>query len=49
MVYYKKQGRLAEAEPMYQRAVTDYEKNLGPDHKPTIDAVYDLGLLYNLK
>ena len=36
---------------MYQRALTgyDYEMTLEPDHKPTIDAVYNLGLLYNLE
>ncbi|OQD62219.1 hypothetical protein PENPOL_c013G09674 [Penicillium polonicum] len=31
---------------MYQRALTGYEKALGPDHRSTLDTVHDLGLLY---
>ena len=34
------------AERMYLRALTGYEKALGPDHTSTLDAVHGLGTLY---
>ncbi|CAF9940046.1 hypothetical protein IMSHALPRED_001733, partial [Imshaugia aleurites] len=40
------QGKLAEAEKMYERALEAYEKALGPEHKSTLDTVNNLGLLY---
>ncbi|KAK3340806.1 hypothetical protein B0H65DRAFT_529695 [Neurospora tetraspora] len=43
---YSDQGRLEEAETMYQRALEGYEKALGPDHTSTLDTVNNLGLLY---
>ncbi|KAI9875812.1 MAG: hypothetical protein M1830_007957 [Pleopsidium flavum] len=43
---YRPQGKLAEAEVMYQQALTGYEKMLGPEHKSTLDTINDLGLLY---
>ena len=30
---------------MCQRALTGYEKVLGPEHKSTLDTVYNLGIL----
>ncbi|OHE90417.1 hypothetical protein CORC01_14294 [Colletotrichum orchidophilum] len=41
------QGRLKEAEAMYDRALQGYEKALGPDHTSTLDLVHCLGLLYS--
>ncbi|KAH8657178.1 hypothetical protein BGZ60DRAFT_532027 [Tricladium varicosporioides] len=43
---YSGQGKLAEAEAMYLRALKGYEKALGPDHISTLDTVNNLGNLY---
>ncbi|KAL1893605.1 hypothetical protein Sste5346_006436 [Sporothrix stenoceras] len=43
---YRDQGRLPEAEAMYQRALQGYEKALGSDHTSTLDMVNNLGVLY---
>ena len=43
---YSDQGKLAEAEKMYQRALDGYEKAWGPEHTSTLDTVNNLGLLY---
>ena len=43
---YTEQGKLDEAEKMYQRALQGSEKALGPDHTSTLDTVHNLGLLY---
>ncbi|KAK3946632.1 Tetratricopeptide repeat-domain-containing protein, partial [Pseudoneurospora amorphoporcata] len=43
---YSDQGRLKEAETMYQRALEGKEKVLGPDHTSTLETVNNLGLLY---
>ena len=43
----RRQGKLDEAEQMYQRALTGYEKALGPDHTSTLDTVNNLGALYS--
>ncbi|KAJ6125876.1 hypothetical protein N7471_010369 [Penicillium samsonianum] len=43
---YSDQGKLKEAEEMYQRALAGYEKALGPDHTSTLDTVNNLGALY---
>jgi tetratricopeptide (TPR) repeat protein len=43
---YCDQGRLAEAEKMYQRAPQGNEKALGADHTPTLLTVNNLGNLY---
>jgi tetratricopeptide (TPR) repeat protein len=40
------QGKIAEAEQMYQRALAGYEKALGPDHPSTLRTVNNLGNLY---
>ncbi|KAK3896647.1 acyl transferase/acyl hydrolase/lysophospholipase, partial [Staphylotrichum tortipilum] len=45
-ILYANQGRLEEAEAMYQRALHGYEKALGQDHTSTLDTVNNLGLLY---
>jgi hypothetical protein len=42
----KDQGRLAEAEAMYNRALQGYEEALGPKHTSTLGTVNNLGLLY---
>ncbi|RMZ87477.1 hypothetical protein DV736_g5297, partial [Chaetothyriales sp. CBS 134916] len=43
---YADQGKLAEAEKMYIRALQGYEEALGPDHPSTLDTVNNLGSLY---
>ncbi|KAJ5893859.1 hypothetical protein N7495_005550 [Penicillium taxi] len=43
---YSDQGKLKEAEEMYQRALAGKEKALGPDHTSTLDTVNNLGNLY---
>ena len=45
-ILYHGQGKLKEAESMYQRALTGKEKALGPDHTSTLDTVNNLGALY---
>jgi hypothetical protein len=39
---YSDQGKMAEAEEMYQRALVGYEKALGPDHTSTLSTVNNL-------
>src|SRR5436309_2333237 len=39
---YYDQGRLAEAEAMYERALAGKEKALGPDHTSMLDMVHNL-------
>ncbi|KAJ5712950.1 uncharacterized protein N7483_010131 [Penicillium malachiteum] len=43
---YSDQGKLREAEEMYQRALAGYEKAVGPDHTSTLNTVNSLGNLY---
>jgi len=43
---YSDQGRLAEAEAMYQRALAGKEKALGPEHTSTLNTINNLGNLY---
>jgi Tfp pilus assembly protein PilF len=43
---YADQGKLVEAEQMYQRALQGYEKAWGPEHTSTLGTVNNLGLLY---
>jgi len=43
---YADQGKLVEAEEMYQRALDGYEKAWGPEHTSTLITVNNLGLLY---
>ncbi|KAJ5901698.1 hypothetical protein N7495_002226 [Penicillium taxi] len=44
---YSDQGKLKEAEEMYQRALAGKEKALGPDHTSTLTTVNNLSLLYS--
>jgi len=44
--FYRDQGRLKDAEMMYNRALAGYEEALGPDHKSTLNTVHNLGNLY---
>ena len=44
--FYCEQGRLKDAEMMYNRSLTGYEKALGPDHTSTLNTVHNLGRLY---
>ncbi|KAE8390738.1 hypothetical protein BDV23DRAFT_183253 [Aspergillus alliaceus] len=44
---YSDQGKLKEAEEMYQQALAGKEKALGPDHTSTLGTVNNLGLLYS--
>lgn len=46
-ILYKNQGKLGEAEKMYQRALPGLEKTLGPEHTSTLDTVCYLGNLYS--
>ncbi|KAL5371635.1 hypothetical protein DPSP01_014120 [Paraphaeosphaeria sporulosa] len=43
---YRNQGKLAEAEAMYDRALQGREEALGARHTSTLDTVNNLGLLY---
>ncbi|KAL9082446.1 MAG: hypothetical protein Q9165_008892 [Trypethelium subeluteriae] len=43
---YADQGKLAEAERMYMRALQGYEEALRPKHTSTLGTVNNLGLLY---
>ncbi|KAH8767807.1 kinesin light chain [Hyaloscypha sp. PMI_1271] len=43
---YSSQGKLAEAEQMYQRALQGEEETLGPEHISTLKTVNSLGNLY---
>jgi tetratricopeptide (TPR) repeat protein len=45
-ILYKTQGKLVEAEQMYQRALQGYEKAWGPEHTSTLDTVNNLANLY---
>jgi len=40
------QGKMAEAEQMYQRALEGLEKAFGPEHTSTLQTVNNLGTLY---
>jgi tetratricopeptide (TPR) repeat protein len=40
------QGKLGEAEEMYQRALQGFEKAWGLEHTSTLDTVNNLGNLY---
>ena len=40
---YKKQGRLAEAEAMWRRLLTEFEAALGPEHVLTVDVCFKIG------
>jgi len=42
---YASQGKLDEAEKMYQRALQGFEKAWGLDHTSTLDMVNNLGFL----
>lgn len=44
---YRDQGKLKEAEEMYQLALTGYEIALGPDHVSTLNTVNHLGNLFS--
>lgn len=44
---YSDQGKLKEAEEMYQRALAGYEKALGPNHTSTLVTVNNLGNLFS--
>jgi len=43
---YDNQGRYAEAEPLYKRALAIWEKALGPDHPEVAMGLNNLGNLY---
>ena len=50
-ILYKNQGKLVEAEKMYQRALQGYEKALGPEdilhYLPALNTAYNLGHLHS--
>ena len=43
---YEAQGKYTEAEPLYQRALTIYEKALGPEHPNVATSLNNLAVLY---
>uniref|UniRef100_A0A0B7KQA1 PNPLA domain-containing protein n=1 Tax=Bionectria ochroleuca TaxID=29856 RepID=A0A0B7KQA1_BIOOC len=45
-ILYANQGKLPEAEGMYERSLEGKEKALGRDHTSTLDTVNNLGILY---
>ncbi|KAL5325009.1 hypothetical protein ACEPPN_006131 [Leptodophora sp. 'Broadleaf-Isolate-01'] len=52
-ILYYSQGKLVEAEQMYQRALQGYEKALGADniitYIPALNAIWGLGSLFELQ
>ena len=44
--FYGNHGRLKDAEIMFNRALAEYEKALGPEHSFSLDTVSNLGILY---
>ncbi|KAK5637702.1 hypothetical protein RRF57_013417 [Xylaria bambusicola] len=46
---YSNQGKLNEAEEMYQRALQGFEKAFGPNHTSTLNTVNNLGTLYTIQ
>jgi hypothetical protein len=46
---YTDQGKLAEAEEMYVRALGGFKKALGPEHTSTLETVISLGDLYHIQ
>jgi len=48
-VVYSEQGKLAEAEAMFTRALQGCEEALGPNHTSTLYTVCNLGNLYRLQ
>ncbi|KAJ5536988.1 Pfs NB-ARC and TPR domain protein [Penicillium frequentans] len=44
---YSNQGKLKEAEEIYQRALAGREKALSPDHTSTLDTINNLSILYS--
>ena len=44
---YSAQGRYANAEPLFKRALAIYEKALGPEHPNVATGLNNLALLYN--
>ncbi|PSK60209.1 proteinral transcriptional corepressor ssn6 [Elsinoe australis] len=47
--FYADQGKLAEAEIMYERALVMKEKDLGPEDMSTLKTVHKLGVVYRNK
>ncbi len=43
---YRNQRRYAEAEPLYQRALSIREQQVGPEHPDTANSLNSLALLY---
>ena len=43
---YDKQGRYADAEPLYKRSLAIQEKALGPDHPDVATSLNNLAVLY---
>ena len=44
---YKEEGRYADAEPLYKRALAIREEELGPDHPDVAQSLNDLAALYS--
>jgi hypothetical protein len=46
---YDKQGRYADAEPLYKRALAVFEKSLGPDHPNVALTLNNLAVVYDIQ
>ncbi len=46
---YQKQGRYADAEPLYKRALAIREKALGPNHPDVASSLNNLAELYRTR
>ena len=44
---YRDQGKYAEAEPLFQRALAIRERTLGPEHPEAARSLQNLAVLYN--
>ena len=43
---YKEEGRYADADPLYKRALATWKKALGPDHRDVAQSLNNLADLY---
>ena len=48
-IMFDDQGKLQEAEKMYQQALAGFKRALGPEHMSTLNAINNLGLLYRIQ
>jgi tetratricopeptide (TPR) repeat protein len=46
---YRDQGRYAEAEPLFQRALQIREQQFGPEHPETAETIHDLAVFQDMQ